>query len=104
MKSITAIELQQLINSHADIQLIDVRTLFEHNNFNIGGTLIPLDEIVKNSTAIDKNKIVVLYCKKGMRSQIAIQKLQQKCAFTNLVNLHGGTDAWIKTFALPISL
>ena len=39
----------QLINSKEDFQLIDVREPDEHDEFNIGGTLIPLGDIVQNT-------------------------------------------------------
>lgn len=98
MKSITVIELWQLINSQQDFQLIDTREDYEHEEFNIGGTLMPLGEITKYLHQIEKEKPVILYCRKGIRSQIAIQRLQQKFPFNNLINLEGGTEAWKKEF------
>jgi rhodanese-related sulfurtransferase len=40
----------------------------------------------------------VMYCRKGIRSHIAIQRLQNKIPFENLVNLVGGIDDWKKQF------
>lgn len=99
MKAITSIELFNLINSNADIQLIDVREQDEHEAFNIGGELIPLSTITQQINKIDREKMVVFYCRKGVRSHIAIQRLQQKSTFENLVNLTGGMDEWKKQFA-----
>ena len=96
MNSITAIALKQKIDSGEDFQLIDVREPYEHNEFNIGGELIPLNEINQHIDTIATNKPVILYCRKGIRSQIAIQRLQEKFPFTNLFNLIGGTEAWKK--------
>lgn len=76
--------------------LLDVREPDEHTNYNIGGTLIPLSEVMVQHQAIPHHQTVVVYCKKGIRSQIAIQKLEDKFGFTNLVNLRGGIDAWKK--------
>ena len=105
MNSITAKELFQQLTAKKDIQLIDVRESFEHAEFNIGGTLIPLSQIVYQSETIEKNKPVVLYCRKGIRSQLAIQRLQEKFPFTNLVNLIGGTEAWKKeNFAVKFEM
>ena len=98
MKSITATELSQLINAESDLQLIDVREPEEHAAFNIGGLLIPLNEIVQQANKIALDKPVIIYCHHGIRSQIAIQRLQEKFAFTNLINLIGGTAAWEKQF------
>ena len=89
MQQINFFELQQLQQSQ-NILLIDVREKNEHEAFNIGGSLIPLGDIITNAGAIPKNIPVVLYCRKGIRSQIAIQRLEDKFGFTNLINLRGG--------------
>ena len=96
MKSITSKELQQLINDKKDIQLIDVREPDEHEEFNIGGELIPLGEVTVHLDKINIDKPVIVYCRKGIRSQFAIQKLQDKFPFNNLFNLVGGVEAWKK--------
>jgi rhodanese-related sulfurtransferase len=99
MQSITATALQQKINDGDNFQLIDVREPYEHEGFNIGGQLIPLGEIVQQLDKIATNKPVIIYCHHGIRSQIAIQRLQEKFPFKNLINLIGGTAAWQRQFA-----
>ena len=94
MKSITVAALKNLLTEKQDLILIDVREEHERNVFNIGGIHIPLDSIVENLDQIPTDKTVVLYCRKGIRSFIAIQRLQRKLPFENLVNLEGGLDAW----------
>jgi rhodanese-related sulfurtransferase len=47
MQSITVTALQQKINAGENFQLIDVREPDEHEEFNIGGQLIPLGEIAQ---------------------------------------------------------
>ena len=98
LNSISAISLKQKIDNAEDFQLIDVREPYEHEEFNIGGQLISLNEICQHIDAIATNKPVIIYCRKGIRSQIAIQRLQEKFPFTNLINLIGGTEAWRKQF------
>jgi adenylyltransferase/sulfurtransferase len=98
MLSISASELRKKLDDEEDIFLIDVREPFEHEAFNIGGTLIPLNSLFENLDLVEKQRPVVIYCQKGIRSQIAIQRLQQKFNYTNLINLSGGTDAWKKEF------
>jgi rhodanese-related sulfurtransferase len=100
MQSITAIALQQKINDKDNFQLIDVREPDEHAEFNIGGQLIPLAEIAQQLDKIATDKPVIIYCRKGIRSQIAIQRLQEKFPFTNLINLIGGTEAWRAKFGV----
>jgi len=98
MQSITAAVLKQKLDAGEDIQLVDVREPDEHAAFSIGGELIPLGEIMSNAGKLAKDKPVVVYCRKGIRSQVAIQRLQEKFHFNNLINLIGGTEAWRKQF------
>lgn len=98
MNSITVQQLKQKLENGDDFQLIDVREPDEHEEFNIGGELIPLSFITAQAEKIETNKPVIIYCRKGIRSQFAIQRLQEKYPFTNLINLVGGTEAWKKQF------
>ena len=98
MKQISPAALAALLQQQPDLQLIDVRESYEHQEFNIGGTLIPLGDVLKYADVIEKDNPVIVYCRKGVRSQIAIQRLQQRFPFTNLINLQGGTEAWKKQF------
>jgi adenylyltransferase/sulfurtransferase len=98
MVTINTTELKKKFDNKEDMLLIDVREPFEHEDFNIGGLLIPMGTLFENLHLIPKDKPVVVYCQKGIRSQIAIQRLQQKQGFGNLVNLGGGMDAWMKNY------
>jgi rhodanese-related sulfurtransferase len=98
MKHISSIELKELLTGTSPFFLVDVREEFEHEDFNIGGTLIPLGDIINHADMIPRDKPVIVYCRKGVRSQIAIQRLEQKFGFDNLVNLQGGMEEWKKSF------
>jgi rhodanese-related sulfurtransferase len=98
MREITSIDLHTLILQQ-ETYLLDVREFSEHEDFNIGGELIPLGELISRSANIPKDRPVIIYCKKGIRSQIAIQRLEEKFGFTNLINLKGGIDAWKKAIS-----
>lgn len=96
VKSINAGELHLLLQKDQHVVLIDVREVHEHDTYNIGGKLIVLSEIMYHLDEIPREGNVVVYCRKGVRSAIAIQKLQDRHAYTNLINLEGGIEAWIK--------
>jgi adenylyltransferase/sulfurtransferase len=76
-----------------DYLLVDIRELFERELFNIGGLHIPAGELPSRLDELPADKDVVLYCEKGIRSVIAIQRLEAK-GFSNLYNLSGGMKAW----------
>lgn len=96
MNQISPAALKEKINSNQSFQLIDVREPAEHKTYNIGGELIPLAEIMDRIHVIQTDKPVIIYCKMGIRSQIAIQRLQEKFGFSNLYNLQGGIERWKK--------
>jgi len=97
MRSISPSELATAINQEEPLTLIDVREPFEHELYNIGGELIPLAQLLDDTGRIPSEGKVVLYCQKGIRSALAIQRLEQR-GFKNLVNLTGGLDAWKTCF------
>lgn len=92
MKSISIQELEQWKQSEKDFVLIDVREDFEHDFFNIGGQNIPLGQLSQSLNQIPMDKDIVLYCAKGIRSVIALQKLESK-GYLQLYNLSGGLAA-----------
>lgn len=95
MENITAQELQSWIKNGKEFTLVDVREIQEHEEFNIGGILIPLNELTRRFTEIPFDKPIVFYCRKGIRSVIALQKIADKLPNGLLLyNLSGGVEAW----------
>jgi len=94
---INVTELKERIDKGDDIVLIDVRETYEHEEFNIGGTLVPLGTIMTALPDLEdhKEKEVIVYCRSGQRSGMAKQLLQQ-AGFANVRNTIGGMMAWQK--------
>ena len=93
MNEISVQELKEKLDKGEDFQLIDVREDFEYETSNLGGELIPLGGILIETDKIAKDKDVVIMCRSGKRSAMAIQQLEAQ-GFTNLYNLYGGILAW----------
>jgi rhodanese-related sulfurtransferase len=100
MNSISPLDLKKKLVNNEAVVLIDVREAFEHEEFNIGGTLMPMNTVFENTDTIPKDKPVVLYCAKGIRSAMVIQRLEEKYGYTNLINLSGGMYGWRSAFLL----
>ncbi len=92
--SISVKELQQIREVSEAHQLIDVREPYEFEICNLGGDLIPRNEVEDRINEIKTDIPVIIHCRTGKRSAEVIQKLQQK-GFTNLSNLEGGILKWI---------
>jgi len=96
MKQLIPDELKQWRLSGKDFLLIDIREDWERSAYNIGGDHIPMGELIGRANELPKDKDIVLYCEKGIRSVIAIQRLED-AGFHNLFNLVGGMKAWKQT-------
>ena len=90
MKNITLSELNKWLAEGKKLQLIDVREEDEHAAFNIGGTLIPLSKINRWQPSESDSSPVIVYCKRGIRSQIAIQRWTERFPKIDFYNLENG--------------
>ena len=76
--------------------LIDVRTVSEYKNGHVpGAILICLDTLASRVDEIPKNGDVYLICRSGARSAQAANYLTQEGVNNNLINVTGGTMAWM---------
>jgi len=100
MNDITVEELKNKMDTKEDIVLIDVRETYEHDEFNIGGHLIPLGSLSKSMSDLSqyKNKEIVVYCRSGARSGAAKITMQGH-GFQNVRNMLGGVLEWKKVFS-----
>ncbi len=99
MKKITPTELREWLNTGKTFVLIDVRERWERDAYNIGGIHIPLGDVMLRKDEIPVDKSTIVYCEKGIRSSIIIQRLEA-IGFNNLYNLSGGMSAWKQMAAL----
>jgi rhodanese-related sulfurtransferase len=80
----------------SELIILDIRTPYEIEEFDLGGIQIPLDELLMNIEHIEylKNQEVIIICYTGLQSKIA-QKILEKRGFKNLKNLEGGLEAYL---------
>lgn len=96
MENISPKKLQELLQEGAPIHLVDVREPAEHQEFNIGGTLLPLGQILGMQTDdIDdlRDTEIICYCRSGQRSMQACLMLET-IGFSHVRNLQGGMNLW----------
>ena len=75
--------------------ILDVRKPHEYDIVNLGGALIPLDELPERLDELEdrKQEDIVVHCRSGGRSAQAVQ-LMQAHGFEQACNLKGGVLAW----------
>lgn len=84
---------------HTDAIFLDVREDWELPKISSRGLLkIPLDQLEGRINEIPRDKQVIVFCKSGGRSKIAIHLLSNHFGYTNLYNLKEG----IKNCKLPV--
>ena len=86
-------ELKQRLDSGGDLLVLDVREPYEYQIANIGGQLIPMNEVPRRLGEIDPNREIVVHCAVGGRSQRVAEFLKQN-GYEKVSNLAGGIKAW----------
>jgi adenylyltransferase/sulfurtransferase len=93
MPEISVEELKRRQGAGEDIFVLDVREPHEYQICNLGGHLIPLNDLPKRVNELDSSREIVAHCKMGGRSAKAVDFLRQ-AGFTKVKNLTGGINAW----------
>ena len=93
MTDISVEELKQRLDRGDNLFVLDVREPHEYQICNLGGHLIPLNDLPKRVGELDPSKEIVVHCKMGGRSAKAADFLRQS-GFTRVHNLAGGITAW----------
>ena len=86
-------ELKRRMDAGESLFILDVREPFEYQIANIGGKLIPQNDVPQRIGEIDRNQEIIVQCKSGGRSQRIAEFLKQS-GFPNVANLAGGILAW----------
>ena len=90
-------ELKEKLATTADLQVVDVRRPAEYGNGHVpralNAPLATLDRVAPE-LPFEKDKPTAVICAGGYRSSAAASMLE-KFGFTNLLNVSGGTGAWI---------
>ena len=95
-KNVSAEEFQKLITNRTNAIILDVRTPNEVAQ-GIIKNAVKIDFYAKNFQAeldkLDKSKPVLIYCRSGRRSGIAMSTLRD-LGFSEVYNLQGGIIEW----------
>ncbi len=86
-------ELKQRLDKGDDLFILDVREPFEYQIAQMGGQLIPLNQLPARIGELNPDREIVVQCKSGGRSQMAAEFLA-KNGFQKVHNLTGGIIAW----------
>ena len=90
---LSAKDLKRRMDAGESLFILDVREPFEYQIANIGGKLIPQNEVPQRLAEIDRNREIIVQCKSGGRSQRIAEFLKQS-GYPNVTNLAGGILAW----------
>ncbi len=94
-EDITVEELKSRLDRGEEIFVLDVREPQEYALCNLGGHLIPQNELPNRIGELDPSKDIVVHCRTGIRSARATALLRQM-GFRKVRNLAGGIDAWAR--------
>lgn len=100
-EAVSPAEAKACMASQAGLQVIDVRTLGEHQGARIAGSrLLSLSALEAALGSLDRERGFLLYCASGGRSAVALELLQRH-GFSRVSHLDGGLAAWVEA-GLPV--
>ena len=76
------------------VNLLDIRTPREWDEFSLGGFHVPLDVLLERIAEISIEKSWMIICYNGTQSLIALRLLKAK-GLTNIDHLEGGFEAYL---------
>ena len=82
--------------NRSEVQIIDVRELYEYENGNLDALHIPMDQILESTNKLNRTKQVIIYCQTGRRAAAVIYMLNKQFGLKNIVNLEGGYSAYLE--------
>jgi rhodanese-related sulfurtransferase len=74
--------------------LIDVREEYEFEDVNIGGTNIPMSEILSRTAEFDNQPEIYLFCASGKRSKTVAYHLSQTLENITIYSVCGGAKEY----------
>jgi sulfur-carrier protein adenylyltransferase/sulfurtransferase len=86
-------DLKRRIDAGEDVFILDVREPYEYQIAQIGGKLIPQNDVPQRLAEIPRDREIVVQCRSGARSQRIAEFLKQS-GYPQVVNLAGGILAW----------
>jgi adenylyltransferase/sulfurtransferase len=90
---LTVKELKRRRDAGENVFLLDVREPYEYQIAQIGGTLIPQNDVPNRLSEIPRDREIIVQCRSGARSQKIAEFLKQS-GYSQVVNLAGGILAW----------
>ncbi|WP_407506092.1 ThiF family adenylyltransferase [Elizabethkingia miricola] len=93
VQTIPLITFEDLTRHWEDFEIIDVRSTSEHQNFNIGGKNIPLEELQDQLSFISTTlQPIVVYCQSGKRSMDAAKMIKDVFPEKEIFSLKDGIN------------
>ena len=86
-------ELKRRRDAGESVFLLDVREPYEYQIAQIGGTLIPQNDVPNRLNEIPRDREIIVHCRSGARSQ-KIAELLKQSGYSQVANLAGGILAW----------
>ncbi len=90
----------QRLRTTANIQVIDVRSSDEYENYHLSDTKnVPLSALEEHTEEINLKEEIYLLCQSGKRSQMAYQLLKERFPTASIFNVKGGLNHYTAQYS-----
>ncbi len=84
-------------SENKELEIIDIRELYEFDIANISSKHIPMAELVARISELDSTKKTVLMCRSGKRAEALANFIETEGILNEVLVMEGGILAWSET-------
>lgn len=102
---ITPAQLAERLDAGGNFALVDLRDPQEREISQLAGTThaIPFGELAQRMNELDKEGEIVLFCRAGRRSSLALEQMV-RAGFKRVRSLKGGINAWARDVDVSVAV
>jgi rhodanese-related sulfurtransferase len=89
--------LKKKLEENSELQIVDIREPFEHEEGFISELNIPLAQMMERIKELDLKQEIIIYCNSGKKSEALKFMISKTYSINTIDHLEGGYQSWIES-------
>ena len=89
--------LKKKLEENSELQIVDIREPFEHEEGYISEVNIPLAQMMERIKEFDLKQEIIIYCNSGKKSEALKFMISKTYSINTIDHLEDGYQSWIES-------
>jgi rhodanese-related sulfurtransferase len=89
--------LKKKLEENSELQIVDIREPFEHEEGFISDLNIPIAQMMERIKELDLKQEIIIYCNSGKKSEALKFMISKTYSINTIDHLEGGYQSWIES-------